>query len=193
MKHSSLIFAVALLLPGLAPAESKIYKSTDANGNVVYTDVPPAKKEGKVDQEAIVLKETNTWEAPGTDKTASRTPWIVEDNGDEDPPAFVPYETLAIVDPANDVALRENSGQLKVSVSLLPPLADEHQLRLLMDGKAVGQTSGTVFSIENVDRGTHSLLIEIVNEAGESLQQSPVTTFHLQRHHLPRPRPKPSS
>lgn len=193
MKYSAHLLVIALLLPGAVTGESKIYKSRDANGNVVFTDVPPI-NDGRVD-EPVVLKETNTWEGPGTDKKAGRAPWIVEENGDEASVAFVPYATLTIVDPDNDAAVRANNGQITVTVSLLPPLSGEHQLRLLMDGKPVGQTSGTIFSIENIDRGTHSLLLEVVDAAGESLQQSSVTTFHMQRYHLPPPpkrRPKPT-
>ena len=184
------LFVIALLLPGLAIGESKIYKSRDANGNVVFTDVPPVKGGKALDP--IVLKETNTWEGPRTDSANKRTPWIVEKTGDEEPVAFVPYTTLTILDPVNDATVRENSGLVTVTVSLLPPLSAEHQLRLLMDGKVVGQNSGGNFTLESVDRGTHSLLLEVVNAAGQSLQQSSVTTFHLQRYHLPPPKRKPA-
>jgi len=143
LKYSAHLLVIALLLPGAVTGESKIYKSRDANGNVVFTDVPPI-NDGRVD-EPVVLKETNTWEGPGTDKKAGRAPWIVEENGDEASVAFVPYATLTIVDPDNDAAVRANNGQITVTVSLLPPLSGEHQLRLLMDGKPVGQTSGRSF------------------------------------------------
>lgn len=190
MKYYAYLLVFALLVSGWVMAETRIYKTKDANGNVIFTDVPPVK--GGKPADPIVLKETNTWAGPGTDKATKRTPWIVDEKGEETPDVFVPYSTLSIVYPANDASVRENSGHVTVTVNILPPLAVNQQLRLLMDGKIMGQTSATSFPLENVDRGTHNLLLEVVNSAGQSLQQSSVTTFHLQRYHLPAPKPKPT-
>ena len=96
-------------------AESRIYKTKDANGNVIFTDVPPVK--GGKPEDPIVLKETNTWAGPGTDKTTKRTPWIVDEKGEATPDVFVPYSTLSIVSPANDASVRENSGRVTVIVT----------------------------------------------------------------------------
>jgi Domain of unknown function (DUF4124) len=189
VKYCAQLLVFALVLSGSATAETRIYKTKDANGNVSFTDVPPL-KDGK-QEDPIVLKETNTWAGPSTDQAAKRTPWIVDEKGDETTEVFVPYSTLSIVNPANDASVRENSGDITVSVSIFPPLVANQQLRLLMDGKTVGQSSGPSFPIENVDRGTHSLLLEVVDSTGRSLQQSSVTTFHLQRYHLPPANSKP--
>lgn len=183
--------ATALLMPGTGMCASGIYKTTDANGNTVFTDVPPAS--GDRSGEPVELKETNTWQAPRSGETSDRTPWIVDETGadtaSED--TFVPYSTLAIVAPVHDSSLRENSGFVSVAVELIPPLAADHRLRILLDGKPAGQGSSTIFPLENVDRGTHSLIVEVVNETGASLQQSTAATFHMQRYHLPPPTPKP--
>ncbi len=188
VKYFAQLLFVTLVIYGSATAETRIYKTKDANGNVIFTDVPPL-NDGKP-ADPVVLKETNNWDGPGTDKATTRTPWIVDEKGDETTDVFVPYSTLGIVSPAHDASVRENSGHVTVTVSILPPLFANQQLRLLMDGKAMGQGSGPSFPLENVDRGTHSLLLEVVDATGKSLQQSPVTTFHLQRYHPPPPKPK---
>lgn len=191
VKYFAQLLVFVLVLSGPANAETRIYKTRDANGNVIFTDVPPV-KDGKP-ADPIALKETNTWEGPTADKATTRTPWIVDETGDETADVFVPYSTLGIVSPANDISVRENSGRITVTVDILPPLFADQQLRLLMDGKIVGQSSGPSFPLENVDRGTHSLLLEVVDATGKSLQQSPVTTFHMQRYHLTPPKPKPKN
>ena len=188
VKYFAQLLFFTLVISGSATAETRIYKTKDANGNVIFTDVPPL-KDGK-QADPVVLKETNNWDGPSTDKATTRTPWIVDEKGGETADVFVPYSTLGIVSPANDASVRENSGHITVTVSILPPLFANQQLRLLMDGKAMGQGSGPSFPLENVDRGTHSLLLEVVDATGKSLQQSPVTTFHLQRYHPPPPKPK---
>lgn len=190
VKYFAHLLVFALVLSGSATAETRIYKTRDANGNVIFTDVPPL-KEGKP-ADPVVLKETNNWDGPSTDKATTRTPWIVDEKGDETADEFVPYSTLNIVNPTNDASVRENSGRITVTVDILPPLLANQQLRLLMDGKAMGQGPGPSFPLENVDRGTHSLLLEVVDSTGQSLQQSSVTTFHMQRYHLPPPKPKPN-
>jgi len=182
-----LIALMFLPLPG--DASSQIYRTTDAKGNVIFTDVPPA--DSRTAEESVIeLPPVNTFPPEGgaEGRSDGRVPWIVED-GELPEAGFVPYTALEILAPAHDSSFRDNSGNVSITVGIEPGLSAEHSLRLLMDGKPVALNASTSFQLENVDRGTHTLMVEVVTPEGQSLQQSAPVSFHLLRYHLPVAKP----
>jgi hypothetical protein len=190
--YRSMILASLLcsIFPFLAVnAADKVYKTRDKDGNVVFSDVPPATAV-EAEKAAIEVRETNTYEPGGGRKSGigDRQPWIVDEN-DEGEPEFIPYSTLQVIAPLNDTPLRDNTGNVSVQLSVEPALAGGHRLRVLMDGKTVGEDGGLSFSIKNVDRGTHSLVVQVLDAEGKVMQTSEPSTFHMQRFHLPPKKP----
>lgn len=182
------ILTCLLLLLAL-PASAQIYKYTDANGNTVFTNQPP---DGQ-NAEAVELPATNTVEAqPLT--TPPSTPAGVASSAS--------YSVLELTGIPSDQALRANNGTFSVGVQLEPRLAATHRLRLLLDGQPYGQPSNVPrLQLINVDRGEHSLAVEILN-GEQSIQQSASVTFTVQRVNTsspalrpppPPPTPKPAS
>lgn len=98
--------------------------------------------------------------------------------------ASAAYEILALSDLPTEEALRANNGTFNVSVSIRPALRSGHQLQLVLDGKPYGTpSSGTRFTLHEIDRGDHSLAVQVLN--GERvLQASPPVSFTVQRVHL---------
>lgn len=178
-----------LLLTLALPASAQIYKYTDASGNTVFTDQPP---EGQAAQ-SIELPTTNTVEM-----SAPRAP--TSDSREAEQTA--PYGTLQLTDLPSDEALRANNGTFSVGVNLEPRLATGHRLRLLLDGQPYGQPSNVPrLQLTNIDRGEHSLAVEVLR-GDESIQQSAAVTFTVQRVNTgspalrpppPPPTPKPAT
>jgi len=54
-------------------------------------------------------------------------------------------------------------------------------MRLIMDGQLLQEGRQAQFKLENVDRGTHTLTTEIIDEQGRVLIRSPSTSFHMLR------------
>lgn len=175
--------------PIASAADAKVYKTRDKDGNVVFSDVPPASVE-EASKAAIEVKVPNTYETRGQGQSAAdnREPWIV---GEDESAEFIPYATLQVAFPANDAPLRDNTGNVTVQITIEPLLTGSHRLRLLMDGTTAGEDSATSFMLPNVDRGTHSLQVQVIDEDGKVLQSSETSTFHLQRYHLPPKKPAP--
>lgn len=171
----------ACLLCTLAlPAAAQIYKYTDSNGNTVFTNQPP---EGQA-TESVELQPTNT--------VPPQQPVVVEQpkQAEQDQQS---YSQLALTDIPSEEALRANSGTFTVGVDIEPRLQPGHSLRLLLDGQPHGQASNVPrLQVTNVDRGEHSLAVEVLS--GElQIQQSDTVTFTTQRISLNSPaRPKPT-
>jgi len=173
---------ICLLLALTLPAAAEIYKYTDAKGNTVYTNQPP---EGQA-TETLVLPPTNTVEMP---KPAAPLGGPAIESEKQ-----TAYRVLELTDLPDDGALRANNGSFSVGVKLEPSLQPGHRLRLLLDGRPYGQAStGLRLQLSNVDRGEHSLAVEVLR-GEQSIQQSTTLTFTVQRVNINSPalRPPPS-
>lgn len=160
---------ICLLLSLALPASAQIFKYTDANGNTVFTDQPP---EGQATQD-VELPPTNSVSMPVPSAPVAPP----EDTADN----TAPYSILQLTGIPDDAAMRANNGTFSVGVDIQPRLASNHRLRLLLDGKPYGQpTNVPSIQLSNVDRGEHSVAVEVLS-GEQSIQQSATATFTVQR------------
>ncbi|MEM1435212.1 MAG: DUF4124 domain-containing protein, partial [Pseudomonadota bacterium] len=156
-----------LLVSTPADAASRIYKTVDENGNVVYTDVAP-KEPGAAEEAEVILSEPNRYERPEAVLPNDIEQALEELN--EAAEAFT-YSNLAITAPASGQTIRSNGGMITLSAAVTPGLAPAHQLRFFLDGSPVGTTPSNSMSLENVDRGEHSAQVIVIDERGLPVYQ----------------------
>ena len=89
-----------------------------------------------------------------------------------------------------------NTGDVTVSVVIEPELNTENgdRLILIMGGKKAGDSSSKSFSLTNLDRGTHTIEVYVVNKGGKSLMESTPVSFTMKRTSIlntNRPAPRP--
>ena len=93
--------------------------------------------------------------------------------------------SIEITDPADDSAIRDNAGNLTISVRISPNLVAGHKAELRMDGNKVRGLTGTgPVQLNNVDRGTHQFKARVINEDGETLAESNMVSVSLLRYSL---------
>lgn len=158
-------------------AESTVFKSRDAQGNTVFSD--------QASEEA----EEITIEAPQTFKAQPKSGLFEPAKPDPVIKLGPAYKSLRILSPENDIAVRDNAGNLIVSFALEPALQANHSLQLVVDGKLHSEKkSAGPIAIANLDRGTHQLQARIVeDESGDVLQSSnSVSTTILRVSIIPR-------
>ncbi len=67
-------------------------------------------------------------------------------------------------------------------ISSEPALLDGHRYRLLLDGEPAAEPSRSpVFPLSEIERGTHKLAVEIINQHGAVLERTPAQPFHLRQ------------
>jgi len=161
---------LGLLLALALPAAGQIYSYVDEQGNRVFTDRP-----GGQAVEAVRSRPTNSMSAQPV-----ATPAPVRKKAHSEFAAV--YQRLEILQPAPDATLRDNAGSLVVSVISEPALQPGHQYRLLLDGNPTAAVSGgATLGLESIDRGSHQLVVEIIDDHGKTLLHSPSRTFHMLR------------
>ncbi len=161
----------ALLLCVVQMTSAAIYTYIDADGERVFTDKPPKNQH----TETIDIAPTNKIAPP----PAVKPPPVYQ----MEPEALtVQYQVLRILVPEPDATIRANDRQLIVTVNSEPSLLEGHLYRLILDGKPAAEPSRSpVFPLTDIDRGTHQLAVEIINEHGAVLERTPSQPFHLRQ------------
>jgi hypothetical protein len=152
------------------PASAEVFTYLDAQGNRVYTDQP---KPGNA--ERVPLATGNRMSATGT------TPPTAIKKKPEQKPQYR-YDMLRVLVPEPDATVRSTPGEIIVSVTSEPGLQRGHRYRLLLDGQPTAEPGlSPVFPLTNIDRGTHQLSVEILDEQGRIVERTANQPFHMQR------------
>jgi len=142
-----------LIFMGLSIAET-VYKSVDENGNIIFTDKPSR------DAEEIKLQKLQTIKNPNPAKYKPKA---------KQPKQEALYKTFLVSNPADGAGLRSNSGNVSISLTLQPPLRPSHKIIISMDGKEVSNGSTSSVSLQNIDRGTHTISASVVDGNGKQM------------------------
>lgn len=166
------VVAIGLLTIMSVGYADKVYKSVDAKGNVVFSDTP------QPDAVEIELKPVQSYSPPTAPSQVQPTVKKPKNLL----PKRVEYSAVNIVSPPDGGTVWDNSGNMTVAIGLQPELGPGDKIRLLLDGKTVGESdSQNEFPIEGVDRGEHHLQVEIINSEGQIVKSSGTSTVYLHR------------
>lgn len=162
--------AVLWALCAVAAAATPVYKITDENGNVVFTDQPPA-----VDAESA---KQHTVSPLNTAKPLAIKPV-------EPAPApsavSIPFETR-IEQPVDGSTIPMGPGNFSVYVLISPPLTDAEHLQLEIDGAPYGPPQRQQqWSLSNIYRGEHQLRVHRLHSSGAQMDVSDASTVFVLR------------
>jgi hypothetical protein len=140
----------------MAAQGTTVYKSEDGSGAPVFTD------RGSSASEEIIIQDPITF-PPAVFEEDDQGIDYQNMQSEQDAPGITSYGPISIASPADQDVIRNNAGNLTVKGILPNRISSDHQARLLLDGKVVALYQGTSFQLQNIDRGTHTLQLEIVD------------------------------
>ena len=158
-----------LLILLAVTARAEVYKSVDANGEVIYSDVP------SVGAKRVQMPELPTY-------TPAPLPVVASPAPDATTQAVADtYSAFSLTSPGNEETIRGTAGMVKVSVALDPALRAEKgdRIQYLLDNRPHGEPVDRLStSFDNVDRGTHTVSAAVVDDSGKPIiKTSPVTIY----------------
>lgn len=165
MRIFLLIIYFCLAFPVLA---IDVYRTVDENGNMIFSDTPVAGAEKiRVDQIKTVAPD----QIPKFEYTSP-------------PKAVDAYSRLEIVSPEHDSVIQSDNGNVTVSAALEPALnlRAGHYLVLYLDGNEAASGTSPQFILSNMERGTHTLNISVVDQSGKQVISSSAVSFTLYQH-----------
>ena len=162
---------LACLMLALGSAQAgKIVKYTLPDGRVIYSDKPPPEA---TSGEEVTVEPLQTFSAPPARP--------LESSSTKKEPEPQGYEEFKVTSPTNDATIRDNGGNVRVSLSLTPGLQSGHSIEVIMDGKSIGSGKGTTVTLTEVDRGTHTVQATVKDADGKEVARSNSVIFHLKR------------
>jgi hypothetical protein len=151
------------------PVSAEVFTYIDAQGNRVFTDQP-----GSRNAKRVPMTPSNRMSANPT----GAAPVIAEKKTETNPPFR--YDLLRVLVPEPDATIRSSAGELIVSVTSEPRLQPGHRYRLLLDGQPTAEPGPSpVFALSNIDRGSHNLSVEILDEHGHTVERTANQPFHM--------------
>ena len=165
---TTLSLAVLLSTINIGTVKAEVYKQVNPDGSVTFTDVPKSQDEAPVQiQPMSTFKATPAPAISSTPKSKS---------------VSTKYTSVSITSPTNEATIRDNAGNLDVTASVAPGLQSGHKMVLLDNGTPQGESASGSFKLNNIDRGAHTLTVQIQDGAGKTLISSNPVTVYLRRH-----------
>jgi len=149
-------------------AAKDVYRYVDEQGNVIYTDTPIT------GAEKIRLDEIQTIDSGDVPEFKYTPP----------PREVLTYSKLEIVSPAQDTVLQGEDNNVSVSGVVEPALNLKagHYFVLYLDGNEAASGTSPQFMLTGLERGTHTLNLAIVDQAGSQVISSPGVAFTIYQH-----------
>lgn len=150
-------------------AKDQVYKWVDKEGVTHYSSQPPSSTATPAKLPPLQTYKGGT--APNLGKyqkpaTKGGTP-------------VAPASQIDVVTPSHDETFR--SGAVPVAVVVTPQLVDGQRLIYLLDGApASAPTIDTSYALTNVERGSHTVSVTLIDAAGVEVGSSTGVTFHMQ-------------
>lgn len=173
MRLNLAIFIVILATLCISNVQAEIYTCKDVKGNTVYTDSPSS---------CANAEEIKTDALPTLIPTKPLTTRPSSSNNKEEDKNV--YSELVITSPSNDATIRDNQGNLTINFRAIPGLQARkgHKYVVTIDGAQVYSGTSTITALKNLDRGTHSISVKVVDANGSTkISASPVKVT-LQRY-----------
>lgn len=176
-RQAILITLCAMMLAPVSYAWGQIYKVTDSENGVVFTDSPEVMGDtGGQSVEKVELEEINTAAPVEARPPVTRDTRASDDSHDAETPS------VTIASPANESTIAMGPGNFSVNATATPPLSRGERLILIIDGAAQGesQSSGSWF-VEGALRGPHDLQVQRTTSNGKVLASSDTVRIYVLR------------
>jgi len=161
-----------IIVLAFTAAHAQVYTWINEEGVRVYGDEPPQ----QADQ--ATLPELQGYSSP---QPQSQPNQDEQDENLAEQEAAFRYKKIIIISPKEDDMITAGSaGDTTVMVHVEPGLRPGHEITLLHNGKPVQTAASLQFEMNNLNRGSHLIHVEIKHQ-GTRLISSPKRRFHVQR------------
>ena len=169
---TALLAALVVALANSSACAEEIYREVNDKGVPTFSD------HAMPGSEPITLRRPSIF----TDTTYQQSQ-LKRRSDDSLTPMKIDY-SLLVTSPLDDSVVRDNAGNLNLTISISPSVQSGHSAELLMDGTKIRNVHGNgIIALTNVDRGTHAFKIRIIDKEGNVVTDGPSNKISILRHH----------
>jgi hypothetical protein len=167
-----------------------VYKSIDAQGNVIYSDTPQNAQAEKIDLPEEHAGEALTTTPAEQQAAASEESHEGGEAANPDQTLIVkaekkPYTKFSILSPANGETI-QNQPNIMVEISIDPPLQEGDMIQIYLDNNPWGPPAhASQFQFTKPDRGTHQISAKLIGDNNTVLKDSGSNTVYIHQAHIP--------
>ncbi|WP_020396205.1 DUF4124 domain-containing protein [Thiolinea disciformis] len=175
---------IALLCFSLltCPALAEVYRWTDAQGNTIFGDQPPESARAQaVELPPLTIADSFNNKKAEDKATVTAISKPVEEADSTSQETNKSYTNFSISAPSADETIRANGGSVALQLNIKPELQKGHGIVVYLDGKQVGKTSSTSFTLSEVTRGSHSVFAVLHDAKDKVLTNTESVSFQVLR------------
>lgn len=172
-----LFISLIFFLFSVQGEEQKYYRWIDEKGTTHYSDTP-APKDFNAD---ITIMPSNgpryqAMTEPEPEQKIKNNLTVKNKSNEFEQKA----SQIMLISPQNNDTIRHNQGNFAVEISSDKPLGKKQQIRILLDGKVLTSKHGNSFILRNIDRGSHKIKAQLIDN-GEVIDSTKLITIFLHR------------
>lgn len=178
-KSLLMIFLVSLMTTAASPLMAQVYKVVDEDGNVTFTDKPPADGSQPIDLAPISVIEAPTYEKA---REATET----DEAEKEMSLGYMRrvYRDFAITSPTQEESVWKPDGPVPVTWATRTELQQGMQVILYLDNKRHTATIQPMIPLSGLDRGEHTLKAELRDSRNRIVVTAETITFFVRQPNL---------
>lgn len=173
-----ILFAFSLAVTSTA-LTAQVYKTVDKDGNVTYTDQPPA--DGS---KPIELAPISVIEAPIYEKAPEATQADGAIEGDEEVPLKTlrrNYKDFAIISPQAEESVWAPDGPISIAWQTGLALQEGMQVTIFLDGKRHSTTTQQMVVVVGLERGEHNVSAELRDSRNRTVATTARVVFFVRQ------------
>ncbi len=177
--HLRIPLLLLAVLGSTVQAAEGVWKWVDSQGVTHYSDRPvPGAVRVDIKVQSAPAPEAEVVPVSGS-AAAARTAT----------PAQPPYTELEVWKPASEESVVNTGGVVQVRIRLEPAIRPRHTLALYLDGKRIENLAPGALEVDlqDVPRGTHSLVASVFDDAGKLVQQGQQVVFFVRQESVAQP------
>ncbi|MBL4773806.1 MAG: DUF4124 domain-containing protein [Alcanivoracaceae bacterium] len=155
-------------------AASKIYKYTDEDGNIHYSDKKPFEGAEEAKLKAItIIKSSNLESEPRSTSKRSRH---------KEKFKAYNFDDFIISNPIDNETIWGTGGNVSVSVFINGKLPPNYRIKFYLDDLPHGKVKSNSQLIADVERGEHTLYAQVIDDfTRKVIRTSPKITFYIKQ------------
>lgn len=167
-----------------------VFKTVDDQGNVTFTDKPPADSDSREIKIRPVNSQKPTELPPEPEPEVALSP--NEESNAKDEEEEVAYSSSLITRPLNNSSVPPGQREVVVQIGLNPPLQTGHSVKFYHNGTPHrSATTDTRFTLTELIPGEHTVRAQIFGRDGKRKAETQTITFYVHRYTAPKSKPRP--